>query len=90
MKSFYLVFEDLLNPNQKSIAGPFESESQETLVKKFGLVKKEKSAHMYPVTYWDGKKGGGVIIRIVLARNHNIKNPEDLQNVAHQLHCDWY
>jgi len=89
MKSFFLVFEDLLDSTQKSVVGPFEAESREELALRFNLVRRTNSEGLLP-TYWDGKRADDVIIYIVLMRDHKIQAPEDLQREAHKLHCSWY
>lgn len=89
MKQFFLVFEDLLDPTQKRAVGPFEAESSESLAEQFQLRKIPNSPGIHP-QYWDGKKAGDVIIYIVSGEDCKIQTPEDLQNFAFKLHCDWY
>jgi len=90
MLQFQLVFEDLLDPSQKSVVGPFLAESREALANQFLLQqKKEPPRGGCAPAYWDGKCGD-VIIYIVFYREQSIQTPEQLQKTIFQLHCDWY
>lgn len=86
-RSFLLVFENLCDITQKSVAGPFLAESPEVLAAFFKLQKRTPQG--CSATYWDGKTGD-VVIYIILSQKYCINTPEDLQKVVHKLHCDWY
>ncbi len=91
MKKFLLIFEDLLDLSQKSVAGPFSAESREELALRFELKQRKNPPNGICPTYCDGTTlTNDVVIYIVLMREHQIQKPEDLQKVAFQLHCDWY
>lgn len=88
---WYLIFEDLLDQSQKSVAGPFEAETREQLAERFGLKKRtiEPKGKSFPI-YWDKTTAGEVLIYMVLASDPVINTPEDLGALAFRLQCDWY
>ena len=90
MNRFFLLFEDLLDKTQKSVAGPFSAESREDLVERFGLQRRKNAPQGCMPNYWDGKKAGEVVIYIILASDPVITGSADLQNHAFQLQCGWY
>ena len=90
MKEFFLVFEDMLDTTQKIVIGPIKAESEKLLANKLGLKLCICMSQGTRNRYWDGKKAGDVIIYICPTRDNKIEDQNDLQKLAHQLHCDWY
>ena len=90
MQQFFLICEDLLDPSQKRVLGPFSAETQEALVDQFSLQRKKEPPRggCFPA-YWDGQCGD-VVIYIVFVCDHRPATPEQLQQVIFRLHRDWY